>query len=66
MTVLRRPGFSDTFVSVPLSVLVQIACVVAMVSVGTMLVVVGALGSGFVCLLGGGVWFWRLYRDSGP
>ncbi|WP_368680667.1 hypothetical protein [Rhodococcus opacus] len=44
---------------------VQICCVVALVSVGTMLVLVGALGSGFVCLLGGGVWFWRLYRDSG-
>ncbi|WP_283293533.1 hypothetical protein [Rhodococcus sp. IEGM 1351] len=52
--------------SVPLTVLVQIACVVALVSVGTMLMVVGALGSGLVCLLGSGVWFWRLYRDSGP
>ncbi|KAF0961853.1 hypothetical protein MLGJGCBP_05079 [Rhodococcus sp. T7] len=64
--MLHRHGFSDTFVSVPLTVLVQIACVVALVSVGTMLVVVGALGSGLVCLLGSGVWFWRLYRDSEP
>ncbi|MBV6760570.1 hypothetical protein [Rhodococcus opacus] len=47
-------------------VLLQLVCVLALVSVGTMLVVVGAVGSGLVCLLGGGFWFWRLYRDSVP
>jgi hypothetical protein len=63
---LRRYRFSGTFASVPLSVLIQIVCVVALVSLGTMLVVVGAFVSGGVCLLGSGIWFWRLYRDGEP
>jgi len=49
----------------PVSVLVQIAVVVVLVSFSTMLVAVGAFGSGFVGLLGSGVWLWRLYRHSG-
>ncbi|MDF3311946.1 hypothetical protein P3H15_44030 [Rhodococcus sp. T2V] len=44
--------------------LIQIGCVVALVSLGTMLVVVGAFVSGGLCLMGGGLWFWRLYRDG--
>lgn len=49
-----------------MSVLLQLGCVIALVSVGTMLMVIGAVGSGLVCLLGAGIWFWRLYRDSEP
>ncbi|MCQ4120713.1 hypothetical protein [Rhodococcus tibetensis] len=63
---LRRPRFSATFAYVPRSVLIQLGSVVALMAVGTMLVLVGAFGGGFACLLGGGIWFWRLYRDSEP
>jgi len=63
--VLRRHRFCDNLASMPVSVLVQIAVVVVLVSFSTMLVAVGAFGSGFVGLLGSGVWLWRLYRHSG-
>jgi hypothetical protein len=66
MTGLHRPGFCDTVAAVPLTVFLQIAYVVVLVSVGTMLVVIGAFGSGGVCLVGSSLWFWRLYHYSEP
>ncbi|MFM1725240.1 MULTISPECIES: hypothetical protein [Rhodococcus] len=48
----------------PTRVAVQVACVTALAALGTMLVVVGALGSGAVCLGGAICWFWYLYRDA--
>lgn len=63
--VLRRHGFCGNLASVPVSVLVQLAFVVVLVSFSTMLVAVGAFGSGVVGLVGSGVWLWRLYRHSG-
>ncbi|MGF7121955.1 hypothetical protein [Rhodococcus sp. BE178] len=50
--------------TVPTRIAVQVACVAALVSVGTMLLLVGAYGSGSLCLFGAVFWFWRLYRDA--
>ncbi|WP_159927899.1 hypothetical protein [Rhodococcus sp. WAY2] len=50
----------------PLSVLIQVVCVLVLVAAGTMMMVVGAFGSGLGCLLVSGTWFWRLYRDDNP
>ena len=62
--MLRGCGFSGTFGAVPRSVLFQLMCVLALVAVGTMLLAVGAFGSGLICLVGGAIWFWRLYCAS--
>ena len=63
--MLRRHGFCGNLVSVSVSVLVQLAFVVVLVALSTMLVAVGAFGSGFAGLVGSGGWLWRLYRHSG-
>ncbi|GAF46973.1 hypothetical protein RW1_035_01200 [Rhodococcus wratislaviensis NBRC 100605] len=46
----------------PRSVLLQLVCVLALVALGTMLLAVGSFGSGLIGLVGGAIWFWRLYR----
>ncbi|WP_283335949.1 hypothetical protein [Rhodococcus sp. IEGM 1307] len=48
----------------PRSVLLQLVCVLALVTLGTMLLAVGSFGSGLIGLVGGAIWFWRLYRAS--
>ena len=62
--VLRGRGLSGTFGAVPRSVLLQLVCVLALVTLGTMLLAVGSFGSGLIGLVGGAIWFWRLYRAS--
>ncbi|MDH6288084.1 hypothetical protein [Rhodococcus opacus] len=62
--VLRGRGLSGTFGAVPRSVLLQLVCVLALVALGTMLLAVGSFGSGVIGLVGGAIWFWRLYRAS--
>jgi len=48
----------------PFSLILQLTGVVALSALGTMLVAVGALGSGGLCLAGAAWWFWRLYRTD--
>lgn len=42
----------------------QLAAIVALVGIGTCLLVVGAFGSGGLMLAIGALWFWRLYRTA--
>ncbi len=42
----------------------QLAGIIGLAALGTMLLVVGALGSGIVMLAVTAVWFWRLYRTA--
>jgi len=63
-SVLCRSTIYGSVYAVPTRVAVQVACVTALAALGTMLVVVGALGSGVVCLGGAICWFWYLYRDA--
>ncbi|OOL30895.1 hypothetical protein [Rhodococcus aetherivorans] len=44
--------------------IVQFAGIVILAAVGLMLLLVGAVGSGGICVVASGVWFWRLYRAS--
>ncbi|MFD6059066.1 hypothetical protein [Rhodococcus wratislaviensis] len=46
------------------SVVLQLAGLIALSAFGTMLLAVGAFGSGGLCLAGATWWFWRLYRTS--
>ncbi|NLE82399.1 MAG: hypothetical protein GX610_23050 [Rhodococcus sp.] len=48
----------------PTRTAVQVVCLTALVAVGTMLLLVGAFGSGGLCLAGSAFCFWRLYRDT--
>ncbi len=61
LSLTELSGSVDT---VPTRIAVQVACVVALGSVGTMLMLVGAYGSGALFLVGAVFWFWRLYRDA--
>ncbi|WP_176225042.1 hypothetical protein [Rhodococcus sp. 1168] len=42
----------------------QLTVIMGLAALGTMLLVVGALGSGIVILAVTAEWFWRLYRTG--
>ncbi|WP_043826659.1 hypothetical protein [Rhodococcus opacus] len=44
---------------------VHFAGIAFLAAVGTMLMLVGAIGSGGACVAASVVWFWRLYRADG-
>ena len=61
---LRPPSELIHSRGMPFSLILQLTSVVALSALGTMLVAVGALGSGGLCLAGAAWWFWRLYRTD--
>ncbi|AHK35937.1 hypothetical protein OPAG_06768 [Rhodococcus opacus PD630] len=48
----------------PLRTILQLVGLIALSALGTMLVAVGAFGSGGLCLAGAAWWFWRVYRTG--
>ncbi|GGF93358.1 hypothetical protein GCM10007304_04040 [Rhodococcoides trifolii] len=46
----------------PLALVLQSLCILALIGAATMLVLVGAYGSGAVCGVVGLGWFWKVYR----
>jgi hypothetical protein len=44
---------------------VHFAGIAFLAAVGTMLLLVGAIGTGGACVAASAVWFWRLYRAGG-
>ena len=59
---LRAADGECTVVSVPLSLVLQSICILVLIGLATMLMLVGAYGSGAVCGLAGLGWFWKVYR----
>lgn len=46
----------------PLALVLQSICIVVLIGLATMLMLVGAYGSGAVCGVAGLGWFWKVYR----
>ncbi|MGU3437929.1 hypothetical protein ACNHUS_33580 [Actinomycetes bacterium M1A6_2h] len=46
------------------ALVLQSLCILVLIGLATMLMLVGAYGSGAVCGVAGLGWFWKVYREA--